>query len=309
MRQGSRSSASGRKRPPVPEVRSPTLRRRELGAILRARRLELGLTVDRVAEHLLCSPSKVSRMETGQRGATARDVRDLCDLYQLTDPAQREHLTRLAAEGKLQGWWQSYELEFATYVGLEEAAVSVKHFASMTVLGLLQTPGYARAMHQAGFQDFAPERIDELVEVRMKRQQLLARQPPLRLHAVLDEAILHRAVGGPAVMGEQLERLLGAAKSPHITIQVIPNAIGSHPAMDSNFSVLEFGGPTSNVVYVEGIVGWLYLERQQDLDRYYLVFERLCNMALNPQESIELIAEVAAMYNTASVSAGGTSDA
>src|ERR1700751_1230693 len=107
---------SGRKRPPVPEVRSPTLRRRELGAFLRSRRLELGLTVEQVAERLLCSPSKVSRMETGHRGATPRDIRDLCDLYGVSDPAQRERMARLAAEGKQQGWWQSYELDFANYV-------------------------------------------------------------------------------------------------------------------------------------------------------------------------------------------------
>jgi transcriptional regulator with XRE-family HTH domain len=297
----------------VPEARgstgSPTVRRRELGALLRALRTQRELTVDQVSAALLCSASKVSRMETGQRGATARDVRDLCDLYQVTDPAQRERLTRLAAEGKQQGWWQPYELAFGTYVGLEAAAESIKNFASMTVLGLVQTPGYARAMHQAGFQDFAPERIEELIEVRMTRQQLLTRQPALQLHAVLDEAVLHRVVGGPAIMGEQLERILELAKSSHITIQVIPNAIGAHPAMDSNFTVLEFGGSASNVVYVEGIVGWLYLERQQDLDRYYLVFKRLCEMALNSQESIELIAEIAAMYNSASVSAGGASGA
>src|SRR6201996_3785408 len=110
------ASGRGRKRPSVPEPRtstgSPTVRRRELGALLRALRNERGLTVDQVATALLCSPSKVSRMETGQRGATARDVRDLCDLYQLTDPAQLDRLAQLATEGKQQGWWQSYELDF-----------------------------------------------------------------------------------------------------------------------------------------------------------------------------------------------------
>src|ERR1700739_4443704 len=91
---------SGRKRPPVPEVRSPTLRRRELGAVLRTRRLELGLTVEQVAERLLCSASKVSRMETGQRGATPRDVRDLCDLYGISAAGERDRLMALAREGK-----------------------------------------------------------------------------------------------------------------------------------------------------------------------------------------------------------------
>ena len=144
----------------MPEVRSPTLRRRELGALLRSLRLERGLTVEQVAEQLLCSPSKVSRMETGHRGATLRDIRDLCDLYGVSDPAQRERMAKLAAEGKQQGWWQPYELEFATYVGLEAAATSLSDFHSIIVPGLLQTPEYARAMHQADFAEYTPERIE-----------------------------------------------------------------------------------------------------------------------------------------------------
>jgi transcriptional regulator with XRE-family HTH domain len=285
----------------VPEARgpsgSPTVRRRELGTLLRALRNARGMTVEQVAAELLCSPSKVSRMETGQRGATARDIRDLCDLYGVAEPAERERLATLAAEGKQQGWWQAYELEFATYVGFEQAATSMKHFACMTVMGLLQTPAYARAMHVAGFQDFTPERIEELVEVRVRRQQVLARQPSLRLHLVHDEAMLHRAVGGPAVMAEQLDRLVKAAKSPDITIQVIPSSYGAHPAMDTNFTILEFEESTPSLVYVEGLVGWLYLERQQDLDRYDLVFERLCSMALSPKDSVELIRGIASAYS------------
>lgn len=291
----------------MPEARgssgSPTVRRRELGTLLRALRTAQGLTVEQVAAELLCSPSKVSRMETGQRGATARDIRDLCDLYGVTDPAERDRLATLAAEGKQQGWWQSYELDFATYVGFEQAAVSMKYFSCLTVMGLLQTPAYARAMHVAGFQDYTPERIDELVEVRARRQQLLHQQPPLRLHAVFDEAMLHRVVGGPVVMAEQLEHLITLAKSPHVTIQVIPFSYGAHPAMDSNFTILEFDEPAPNVVYVEGLIGWLYLERPQDLDRYSLVFERLSSKALDSKDSIKLIAGVAAAYSTEQSSA------
>ncbi len=299
------ATGCGRKRPPVPEVRSPTVRRRELGALLRSLRQERGLTAEQVAARLLCSPSKISRMDTGQRGATARDIRDLCNLYEVADPAQREHLARLAAEGKQQGWWQSFELDFATYVGLEEAAVSVSYFGTTVVNGLLQTPGYAKAMHEAGFQDFTPERIEELVEVRMRRQQVLRREPPLRLDVVFDEAVLHRVVGGPSVMGDQLGLLIELARLPHVTIQVIPFGAGAHPAMDSNFHILEFAGPAASVVFVEGLVGWLYLERPQDLDRYHLVFERLRSMALNPAESVDLIARVAAMHNSAPLPAGG----
>lgn len=293
---------SGRKRPPVPEVRSPTLRRRELGARLRTLRQDQGMTVEQVAEHLLCSPSKVSRMETGQRGATLRDVRDLCALYGVTDEAQVDHLMTLVREGKQQGWWQSYDLDYATYIGLEEAAVSLRYFQSSIVPGILQTPGYARAMHQAGFQEYPPGRIDEHVDVRMRRKRLLTRDPPLQVSVVLDEAVLHRVVGGPAVMAEQLSHLVELAKLPSVTIQIIPFSAGAHPAMDSMFDILDFSESTTpSLVYVEGLMGLLYLERTQDVSRYVLVFELLRTVALAPEESIELISEVHAHHNSAAL--------
>lgn len=283
---------------------SPTVRRRELGAMLRALRNQRGMTVEQVAAGLLCSPSKVSRMETGQRGATARDIRDLCELYQVTDPAQREHLAKLAAEGKQQGWWQSYELDyFATYVGLEEDASATKNFQSTTVPGLLQTADYARAMHESGVPEFTPERIDQFIQARLKRQESLTKDSPLRLWAILDEPVLHRLVGGFRVMRDQLQRMVGAAQLPNVTIQVIPFSAGAHPAMESSFDILEFGSATPSLVYVEGLIGFMYLERPQDLLRYEEVFERLSEVALSPQESIELIAETTARYDRALVPA------
>jgi transcriptional regulator with XRE-family HTH domain len=280
----------------VPEVRSPTVRRRELGGILRSLRQARGMTVEQVAERLLCSPSKVSRMETGSRGATLRDVRDLCDLFEVADPAERERLAKLATEGKQQGWWQPYELDFATYVGLEAEATTLIDFRCTTVPGLLQTVGYARAMHKTAVPVLTAERIEEFVEVRLTRQRkLLERDPPLRLIAVIDEAMLHRAVGGPDVMTEQMDRLVESARQPNITIRVIPLEFGAHPAMDSNFNILEFDAAPS-VVYVEGLVGWIYVERPQDLARYKEVFESLLSVSLSPQESIELMSAVGARY-------------
>ena len=288
----------GRKGPPVSEVRSPTVRRRELGALLRSLRQEKGLTVEQAAAQLLCSPSKVSRMETGHRGATARDIRDLCELYGVSDKALKDRMTQLAAEGKQPGWWQSYELDFATYVGLETAAVSLSYYMSSIVPGILQTPDYARAMHRAGVQDYTDERINEHVEVRMRRQVRLSEDQPLRLSVVLDEAVLHRAVGGPAVMAAQLNHLVNVSELPHIEIQVITYEAGAHPAMESNFNILQFDSPTSSVVYVEGLVGWIYLDRPQDLNRYAQVFERLRTIALKPKDSIKLISEIAERFET-----------
>lgn len=286
--------------PQVPETHgstgSPTVRRRELGALLRALRNEQGLTVDQVAAELLCSPSKVSRMETGQRGATARDVRDLCGLYGVTDAAMRDRMMKLAAEGKQPGWWRSYELDFATYVGLEADAVEISCYMSSVIPGIFQTADYARATHQGGFQDYNDAQIEDHVEVRMRRQARLTGERALRLSVVLDEAALHRAIGGPAVMAAQLDRLIEVSKMPQIEIRIIPFSVGAHAAMESNFNILAFDSDASDVVYVEGLIGQLYLDRPQDLDRYRQVFERLCNTALSPQDSTQLIASIAKLY-------------
>jgi hypothetical protein len=213
-------------------------------------------------------------------------------------------MARLAAEGKQQGWWQSYDLDFATYVGLEAAATSLSYFQSSIVPGILQTPEYARAMHEADWAEYTPERIEEHVEVRMRRQNLLAREdPPLRLSVVLDEAVLHRAVGGPTVMGAQLDRLIEAAKLPNVTIQVIPYITGAHPAMDGMFGILDFGNTAPSVVYVEGLMGFIYIEKPEDINRYRKVFEHLRNLALAPQESTELMAKVRAQYKGATLDA------
>jgi hypothetical protein len=240
------------------------------------------------------SMSKLSRMETGHGIATPRDIRDLCALYDVTDTAERDRLMSLAREGKQAGWWQGYDLDyFATYVGLEAEATGIKYYQSTIVPGLMQTPDYARAMHQAGVPPFSPERIDELIEVRLERQKLLTQDPPIRLDVILDEAVLHRLVGGTAVMSAQLDQLIVLTNEPNVTIQLIPYTVGAHPAMDSTFNILEFAGSLASVVYVEGLVGWIYVERPPDVARYQHVFEYLRDISLSPQESIELMMGVA----------------
>src|SRR5690242_5816363 len=288
----------------VPEVRSPTVRRRELGALLRKLRTGKGLTVEQAAEQLMISMSKLSRMETGQGIATLRDIRDLCDLYDVTDEAERDRMVSLAREGKQTGWWQGYDLDsFATYVGLEAAAVQIGYYQSGIIPGLLQTPDYARAMHAAGVPEITPERTEELIEVRLKRQRLLDRDPPVRLDVILDEAVLHREVGGAEVMRAQLDWLITMSRRPNVTTRVIPYSAGAHPAMGSNFNILEFAGAVPTVVYVEGLVGWIYVERPQDVARYQQVFEHLRTVALTPQESGTLLQKISAKHGSSTIRA------
>jgi transcriptional regulator with XRE-family HTH domain len=284
----------------VPEVRSPTVRRRELGALLRKLRTEKGLTVEQAADQLMFSMSKLSRMETGHGAPSRRDIRDLCALYEVTDEAERKRMMNLAVEGRQAGWWQSYDLnQFADYVGLEADAVSVKNYQSILIPGLLQTPDYARAVNEAVIPQPDPERLEEQTEVRLRRQDRLTRDPPLRFGAILDEAALHRVIGGPAVMEAQLRHLIELSKLPNVTLQVIPFSAGGHPAMDSTFNVLEFADAVPGVVYVEGLVGWVYMKRSRDVERYAGVFERLCHIALPPRESVELIEKAAVRHKSA----------
>ena len=271
---------------------SPTVRRRELGTVLRALRTDAGLTVDQVAERLLCSPSKVSRLETGQRGASLRDVRDLCDLYEVS-VAERDRLMTLAREGKQQAWWQPFDLPYATYVGLEAEARSIVDFNSGVVTGLLQTREYALALHEAIVPELSRELIDQRIEARMIRQQrVLTGNVVPQLTAIMDEAVLHRLVGGEEVMRAQLGRLLEVSEWPNVTIRVLPYRVGAHSALESTFAFLEFEAPVSAVVYVDGLVGQIYLEHQPDVQRYEQVIGQLRTLSLSEQDSAELIAGV-----------------
>ena len=279
------------------ETRSPVLRRRELGAKLRGLRTEAGMTVEQVAENLLCSPSKVSRLETGHRSASARDIRDLCDLYRV-DPAQREHLTELARESKAQAWWQPYDLPYATYVGLEGEATCISDYEPGVFPGLLQTPDYARVIHEQAMPKLSSDVIEQRIEVRLVRQAALTREEPAppKFDAIIDEAVLHRPVGGPKVMSAQISRVIEACELPNVTVRVLPFAAGAHPALDSTFILLEFEESVPGVVYVEGLVGHLLLERVSDVQRYRQVFARLRTTSLNEQKSLDLMSRRRAMY-------------
>ncbi|HEY3953004.1 MAG TPA: helix-turn-helix transcriptional regulator [Streptosporangiaceae bacterium] len=279
---------------------SPVVRRRELAALLRELRTEAGLTVEEVAGELLCSPSKVSRMETGQRTVSLRDIRDLCALYRVSDPALREHLTALAKSAKEHGWWQPYEIpsSLATYVGFEADAIRISNYEPGVIPGLLQTPEYARAVHDRTLDRPSDETIDQMIEVRSGRQAILTREdpPPPEFRAIVDEGVLHRVVGSPAIMGAALQYVLQACDLPNVGLRVLSYEVGAHPALDSTFVLLEFRDPLTPVVYVEGLVGRVWLERPQEAERYERVFESLRMMSLSDRDSVDLIAKFASEY-------------
>jgi transcriptional regulator with XRE-family HTH domain len=288
--------STGRAVTGVPDTRSPTVRRRELGALLRALRIEKGWTADQVAERLLVSPSKVSRLETGQRGASARDIRDLCNLYEV-DADQRQHLMELAREGKQRAWWQGRGLPYSTYVGLEAEAASISDYGLGIVPGLLQTADYARAVVRAAVPKWVPEIVEQRVEARLARKQLLFSEHAPRFEAVVDESVLHRVAGSPAVMRAQLKHLLEMSDLPSVTLRVIPYEAGVLPSENNKFIILGFALPTvSDVVFIEGLTGDLYLEDPGDLEVYNTTFRTLVRLAASPDVTRGMIASMIATY-------------
>ena len=276
---------------------NPTLRRRELGFLLRQLRTDLGLSVEVVAERAMFSQTKLSRLETGRVGASPRDIRDLLLVYGITDPAKREQLMALAREGKQRAWWQGLDLPYETYVGLEAEATSICDYNTDIVNGLLQVEEYARAILEAGEPPQDRATIDKRADVRLKRQALLTREGGPVFRFILDEGALHRPVGGPPIMRAQLARLIEVAKLPSVTFRIISLQVGAHPALDSTFVILDFDSPSVNdVVYVEGAVGNIYLENAADLERYRKMWSRLEAIALRPEESVSLVSNIASTY-------------
>ncbi len=275
----------------------PTVRRRRLAAELRKLRERAGLSGDQAAEALGWSPSKVSRIETCRVGVTAKDLGRALDLYQVTG-AKRDALLTLARTAKQRGWWDTYDslpTDYANYIELEAEASYLKRYDLLLVHGLLQTEKYARAVIRSTLMSLvSAQEIDRRVDVRLTRQGLLHRPELLQLWVVMDEAALRRVVGGPKVMREQCEHLLARAEMPNVTIQVLPNSLGAHPGAVAAFTVLGFPGTyDSDVVYVETMTSSLYVEGDADVHRYSLAFDRLRAMALGPDESLSMIAEVA----------------
>lgn len=256
--------------------------------------MALGLTVDDVAERLLVSAPKVSRIETAQRGISLRDVRDLATVYDLA-PDEVDALMRLARDSQRRSSWHQYSSRISDYAELEEAAVAISDFESAAIPALLQSEPYAHAL-AVGFDLDATDALrHQAVEARLARQRsVLDRRQAFS--AVIDEAALRRVVGNTAVMHEQMKVLLDRARHPHVTIQVIPFEAGAHPGMDSTFIILRFTESVSDLVYVEGLIGSVYLKSPADTERYGRVFAHLQTRALSPEQTLDKIESMLKYY-------------
>lgn len=280
----------------TPGSRSPTVRRRELGRLLKQLRTQRGWTAEQVGKWLRFSPSKMSRLETGHRGANARDINDLCDLYGVDDE-QRRRLLELASEGKQRAWWQPLGLPYSRYVGLESEAVSISDFPLGFIPGLLQTADYARANVCAVVPDMAPDMVEQRVQGRMARQQLLDRENAPHFEAVVDESVLHRVVGSRAVMRAQLERLLELSERPKVTLRVIPYSAGALPS-GNKFIILRFASAeVQDVVFIESLTGDVYLDDPDEIETYNATFRTLIQLAASTDKTRAIIAAMIPSYS------------
>jgi transcriptional regulator with XRE-family HTH domain len=273
--------------------RAPSVRGRQLAAELRRLRAAATLTGEETAARLGWSPSKVSRIETGQTAPSTADLRRVLDLYEVTG-TQRGRLELLGQSAGQRGWWDAYAdtlgPEYTALIALEAEAESVRWYSPMLVPGLLQTERYAREVIRSGLLIAPPGEIERRVQVKMNRQRVLGRDTPLLLDVVLDEAAILRPVGDAAVMREQLAHLTQIAGQPNVNLQMLPLAAGPHPATTGEFTILGFPDLIApDVVYLENMTSDLYVEREADVYRYAMAFDRLRAIALGPDDSAALI--------------------
>lgn len=277
---------------------SPIVRRKRLGIELRRLRERAELTCEDVGQRLECSGTRISRIETGRISVRPGDVRELLEVYGVTG-AEADPLVQLAREARRKGWWHTYGRVlpswFEAYIGLESEAVRLRDFQPLVIPGLLQTEDYARAVLRAAPHAGSSAEIDRQVALRMERQATLGQAIPPDLWVVLSESVLRVNVGGPAVMRAQLIRLAEVAERPNVTLQVLPFTTAAHVQPISPFTMLEFADDADPaVVYLEHLTGSLFLENEDEVRRYRVVFDHLRAEALGTGQTADLIARVAA---------------
>src|SRR5215469_7686914 len=277
---------------------SPLVQRRRLRAELKKARQESGLTQEQVAGEMDWSLSKIIRIESASSGISANDLKALLQLYGVKDKGQVDSLVALARAARERSWWSAYRdvapqplLQLIEY---ESAAHVIRQFETMFVPGILQTEDYARAVIDNYYEEgITSDQLRALVELRTRRQDLIDAENPPSFHFILDEAAVHRIVGGSSVMRRQLRRLIEVAGKPNITLEVIPFSAGLHPGMRGPFEIIEFADPSdSDIVYLESSRGDVFSDVPEETSKYREDFAKLGKASLGTQGSLARIAKI-----------------
>jgi hypothetical protein len=253
------------------------------------------MTCADVARALGTSVTKISRMETGERGLYVDDVSACLGLYRVPAP-EREELLKLVRNGGDPNWWQLKQSglpsEWQDLMSLEAEATAITNFEPLLVPGLLQTPEYATAVISGFNPELSESEVNALVATRMARQSLLAKRNGPTLHAIVDEIVLRRPVGEPGVMQRQLQHLLACARRHNITLQVLPFSAGATPGLDGPIVILDLADGSS-VAHFETRRAGAFLSEEPHIQASKLAARRLSALAMSPDQAVRLIASIA----------------
>jgi transcriptional regulator with XRE-family HTH domain len=278
---------------------SPLVQRRRLRTELRRARQERGLTQEQVASDMDWSLSKIIRIEGAATGISTTDLKALLSLYEITDSERTNQLTALARAARERSWWSAYRDVAAPaliqLIEYESAASVIMQFENTFVPGILQTEDYARVVLQDyNTEKLSPERVSALVDLRVRREELLERNNPPRFTFILDEATVRRLIGGVSVMRSQVQCLIEVAKKPNVLIEVIPFKVGLHPGMSGPFEIIEFADPLDeDVVFLESPRGDIVSDNPEETLRYRETFGQLRKLALSEQDSLAYLGDIA----------------
>jgi transcriptional regulator with XRE-family HTH domain len=277
---------------------SPLVQRRRLRAELRRARQAAELTQEQVAREMHWSLSKIIRIEAASSSISPNDLKTLLRLYGVTDSEQVDALLALARLARERSWWSAYRdvapLSLLQLIEYESAASSIRQWETILIPGILQTDDYARAVIQVYYDEWAgSDRLNALVELRIRRRGLFDGNNPPLFHFMLDEAVVRRQVGSRSIMRRQLRALIEVSERPNISVEVIPYSAGLHAGVRGPFKVIEFADPSDrDLVFLESPRGDIVSDDPEETLWYREAFEKLGRVSLDPQDSRALLAGI-----------------
>lgn len=279
------------------DQRGPTLRAQWLGSELREMRERAGLTLKEVAEYLRRNASTVSRFESGLLPARVAEVLAYLDICGVDDPKRRDDLKAMSSELFRKGWWDGYAGDVTgaliDRIWLESRATAICYFQPVAVPGLLQTREYASAVIRAAHGDASQEQVDRWVDLRMARQQLLDREEPVQLSAIIDEAVVRRLVGGQRVMREQLLHLVSLMERGDVDVRVLAFEAGAHASPDGQFDLFLMPEPYPQAACMQTPAGAVYVEADRAVP-LAAAYDRLCDAAMSSASTAAFLEDLAA---------------
>jgi transcriptional regulator with XRE-family HTH domain len=281
----------------MPLAQDPVVEKRRLRLALRKLREEANFTQREVADALDWSREKVLRIEKGAVSVHPTDVRDLLRLYKVTKQEDVDHFVEMARVAKQPGWSEYkdvYAQDYVTYLGYEAASSTMRQYHPTLVPGLLQTEEYAQEILTKVHEN-SPERVERLVNARLRRQELFEGNSGPEFRIIIDEAALRRPVGSVRVMRAQLRRLKEIAQRNRVTLMFLPLSAGAHPGVRGPFILLEFDDPLlDDVLFMENPRGdYLTRDDPESTTRYFQLFNDLEKLSLTAPEFDTMISEIA----------------